>query len=79
MKIAIKRILLTHKIRTGETIYQDTLAKEMVAEGLFSSFESARNMIQYNINGSAKTLDIDMIEFLMRRFNIKDINQIIEY
>lgn len=79
MKIAIKTILEAHKARTGEVIYQDALAREMVKEGLFSSFESARNMIQYNSSGEAKSADYALVEFLMRRFEIKSMDQIIEY
>lgn len=76
MRIAIKEILADHRLKTGEKLSQDALAREMVAKGIFSSFWSARNTIQYNINGSAKSLDIPMIEFLQKRFDLT-IDQII--
>jgi len=77
MKIAIKEILKCHFNNTGEYITQKMLAEEMVNNGIFKNIHSAQNMIQYNINGSAKSLDIDMIEYLMKRFNLT-INQIIQ-
>jgi len=70
MKISIKSILQTHKARTGETVSQNQLAREMTTEGLFRNFASARGMIYYNTSGRAKSLDIEMIEFLKRRFNL---------
>lgn len=78
MKIAIKTILEAHKLRTGENVSLYRLAKEMTDKGLFRSFESARGMIYYNTSGKAKMLDIDMIKFLMSRFNIDNMNEIIE-
>lgn len=70
MKIQIKAILEAHKLRTGENVSLYRLAKEMTDKGLFRSFASARGMIYYNTSGKAKNLDIEMIEFLKRRFNL---------
>ena len=70
MKIQIKSILEAHRARTGEVVSQSQLAREMTSEGLFCSFASARGMIYYNTSGKAKSLDIEMIEFLKRRFNL---------
>ncbi len=78
MKISIKSILQAHKDRTGETVSQNQLAREMTAEGLFRNFASARGMIYYNTSGRAKGLDVEMIVFLMKRFDITDMNEIIE-
>ena len=78
MKISIKSILQAHKTRTGETVSQNQLARKMTAEGLFRNFASARGMIYYNTSGRAKGLDVEMIEFLMKRFDITDMNEIIE-
>jgi hypothetical protein len=77
MKISIKAILEAHKLRTGENVSQNQLAREMTAKGLFRSFASARGMIFYNTSGKAKSLDIEMIEFLKRRFNLTT-SQVIE-
>lgn len=77
MKIAIKEILAQHYKDTGEYITQKRLAEEMVMEGIFKNLHSAQNMIQYNINGSAKSLDIDIIEYLIDRFDLT-INEIIQ-
>ena len=70
MKIQIKSILEAHETRTGERISMNQLAREMTSAGLFRSFESARGMIFYNTSGKAKSLDIEMIEFLKKRFNL---------
>lgn len=70
MKISIKSILEAHRARTGEKISMNQLAREMTSAGLFRSFASARGMIYYNISGKAKSLDIEMIEFLKKRFNL---------
>ena len=77
MKISIKAILEAHRARTGEVVSQGQLAREMTAEGLFLNFASARGMIYYNTSGKAKSLDIEMIEFLKRRFNLTT-SQVIE-
>ena len=78
MKISIKSILEAHRAQTGENISMNQLAREMTSAGLFRSFASARGMIYYNTSGKAKSLDIGMIEFLMHRLNINNMNEIIE-
>ena len=70
MKISIKSILEAHEAKTGEKVSIYQLAKEMTSAGLFRSFESARGMIYYNTSGKAKSLDIEMIEFLKKKFNL---------
>ena len=70
MKIQIKSILEAHEARTGENVSLNQLAREMTSAGLFRSFASARGMIFYNTSGKAKSLDIGMIEFLKKRFNL---------
>jgi hypothetical protein len=69
MKIDIKRVLADHYKVTGEYITQKSLAEEMVNARIFKNVHSAQNMIQYNISGKAKSLDVDMLEFLCKRFN----------
>ena len=78
MKISIKAILEAHKARTGENVSQNQLAREMTAKGLFCSFASARGMIYYNTSGKAVMLDTKIIKFLMARFDIKSMDEIIE-
>ena len=77
MKIAIKEILKDHFDKTGEYITQKMLAEEMVKKGIFKNIHSAQNMIQYNINGSAKSLDIELLNFLCKRFDT-NLNNIIK-
>jgi len=79
MKIQIKSILEAHKARTGERVSLNQIAREMTSEGLFRNFASARGMIFYNTSGKAKSADYALVEFLMRRFEIKSMDQIIEY
>jgi hypothetical protein len=78
MLIPIKMILKAHEARTGEVISLNALAREMVAKGLFRSFGSARGVITYNKCGRAKSADYELIKFLMTRFDIKSMDEIIE-
>jgi hypothetical protein len=48
----------------------------MVEAGIFKNIHSAQNMLQYNITGKAKSLDIPMLEFICARFR-KTLNEII--
>ena len=77
MRIAIKEVLKSHYDTTGEYITQKMLAEELVNKGIFKNIHSAQNMIQYNINGSARGLDVDILTFLMKRFN-KTLNELIQ-
>lgn len=76
MKIAIKEILKTHFEQTNEYVTQKQLAIELTDAGVFKNIHCAQNMIQYNITGKAKSLDVDLIKFLCKRFD-KKINEII--
>jgi len=49
----------------------------MVKAGIFKNLHSAQNMIYYNIKGTAKSLDKDMINFLMERFDL-ELNEVIK-
>jgi hypothetical protein len=71
MKIAIKEILKDHFENTNEYITQKQLAIELTDAGVFKNIHCAQNMIQYNITGKAKSLDVKLIEFLQKRFNIQ--------
>ena len=77
MKIAVKEILARHFLETSEYITQAQLAREMVKAGIFKNLHSAQNMLQYNIKGTAKSLDKDMINFLMERFDL-ELNEVIK-
>ena len=69
MKIAIKEVLMTHYLETGEYVTQKKLAEELVNEGIFKNIHSAQNMIQYNMNGKSQSLDVRLLEFMCKRFN----------
>lgn len=76
MKLAIRELLMEHYLETNEYITQKRLAEEMLNAGLFTNIHSAQNMIQYNNNGLAKSIDFAMAEFLCKRFK-KTLNEII--
>ena len=70
MKIAIKEILNAHYAKTGEYVTQVQLAREMFKAGVYKNQHSAQNMLQYNISGKAKSLDVELLNFLSNRFGI---------
>ena len=74
MKIDIDKLIFE---RRGEKMTKRSLAKEMVAEGLFKNELSAANMLQYHRRGDAKGCDYLLLEFLCRRFD-KKIEEIIQ-
>ena len=76
MKILIRELLAEHYQKSGEYITQKMLADEMVKAKIYDNVHSAQNMIQYNINGKSKSLDIELLNFLMKRFS-KTLNDII--
>lgn len=78
MKIAIKEVLKSHYEKTGEYVTQVQLAREMVKAGVYKNQHSAQNMLQYNISGKAKSLDVGLLNFLSVRFGIT-INDMIRW
>lgn len=72
MKIDFQQIIT----RSGESLTKAQLAREMVAKGLFKNQVSAYNMIQFHERGEAKSIDYELLQFLMKRFNLS-ITQII--
>lgn len=76
MRIAITEILNSHYKEKGEYITINMLAEEMTNKGMFKNLHSAKNMLYYNKNGKAKSLDIAMLEFLCKRFD-KTIDELI--
>ena len=76
MKINIRQIIKDHNKKTGERVTQTSLAQEMFEAGIFKSRGSAMNMIQYNSNGKAQCLYVQLIEFLKYRFGLT-LNEII--
>jgi predicted GIY-YIG superfamily endonuclease len=78
LRINFKGILRSHYIKTGEYLSLSDLAHAMTNEGLFISFESARGIIHRHLSGKAKGLRCELLKFLMSRFNIDNMNEIIE-
>jgi hypothetical protein len=72
MKIDIKNLIAVHNKKNPlDKITQMSLGREMVSAGVFKSDRSARNMIQYNQSGKAKSIDYELLVFLCGRFKKK--------
>jgi len=56
---------------SGEKLTKADLAREMVAQGIFRNQVSAYQMLQYHERGDAKSIDYELLKFLMDRFNLK--------
>ena len=61
---------------SGQPLTKAQLAREMVAKGIFKNQVSAYNMIQYHERGEAKSIDYDLLQYLMNRFGLT-MNEII--
>jgi hypothetical protein len=55
---------------SGEKLTKAELAREMVAKGIFKNQTSAYNMIQFHERGEAKSIDYELLQYLMERFNL---------
>ena len=74
MKIDFEKLIKD----SGEILTKYKLAGEMADAGLFKNRKSAYDMILYNNAGKAKSLDIELIKYLMVRFN-KEAKDIIQW
>ena len=72
MKINFQNIITN----SGEPLTKSQLAREMVKAGIFKNQVSAYNMIQYHERGEAKSIDYDLLRYLMNRFGLT-MNEII--
>ena len=54
---------------SGKKMTKLSLAKEMFKAGLFKSQKSAINMINYHQNGKAKSVDLLLLKYLIKRLN----------
>jgi len=57
--------------RKIDLLSQAKLAREMVAAGVIGTEKSACNLIQYQQNGKARSIDFAMLNFLCRKFDKK--------
>lgn len=62
---------------SGQPLTKAQLARDMVANGLFKNQVSAYNIIQYHERGEAKSIDYELLQYLMNRFKLTA-NQIIK-
>ena len=72
MKIDFQKIITS----SGKPLTKAQLAREMVAKGIFKNQVSAYNMMQYHERGEAKSIDYELLQYLMNRFDLT-INQIL--
>ena len=73
MKIDFQKIIT----QSGKPLTKAQLAREMVAEGIFKNQVSAYNMMQYHERGEAKSIDYELLQYLMKKFNLTA-NQILQ-
>jgi hypothetical protein len=66
MKIDFDRIIKN----SGEKISKRNLAEEMYQAGVFKSVISGINMMNYHERGEAKSIDYELLGFLMERFDL---------
>ena len=67
MRIDFQKIITN----SGQPLTKADLAREMVAKGIFRNQVSAYQMLQYHERGEAKSIDYELLKFLMQRFNLK--------
>jgi hypothetical protein len=66
MKIDFQKIITN----SGKPLTKAQLARELVAQGIFKNQVSAYNMIQFHETGKAKSIDYELLQYLMDRFNL---------
>ena len=66
MRIDFQKIITN----SGEPLTKAQLAREMVAKGIFKNQVSAYNMMQYHERGEAKSIDYELLQYLMERFRL---------
>jgi len=66
MRINFQKIITN----SGEPLTKAQLAREMVAKGIFKNQVSSYNMIQFHERGEAKSIDYELLQYLMERFNL---------
>ena len=73
MKINFQKLI----IESGKPLTKAQLARQMVQAGIFKNQVSAYNMMQYHERGEAKSIDFELLQYLMEFFNLP-MNKIIE-
>jgi hypothetical protein len=66
MKINFQKIIT----ESGQPLTKAQLARDMVAQGIFKNQVSAYNMIQFHERGEAKSIDYELLQYLMKRFKL---------
>ena len=72
MKIAFKELL------KEAGMSQMDLARELTAGGYFKTVQSAKTVIQYHLNGKYQSIDMGLLEYLMKRFD-KTLCEIVKF
>jgi hypothetical protein len=66
MKIDFQKMITN----SGKPLTKAQLARDMVAEGIFKNQVTAYNMIQYHERGEAKSIDYELLQYLMEKFSL---------
>ena len=66
MKIDFQKIITN----SGKPLTKAQLARDMVAKGIFKTQVSAYHIIQYHERGEAKSIDYELLQYLMERFSL---------
>jgi len=66
MKINFQRLIT----ESGKPLTKAQLARQMVQAGIFKNQVSAYNMMQYYERGEAKSIDFELLKYLMNFFNL---------
>jgi len=67
MRIDFQKIITN----SGQPLTKAQLARDMVAKGIFKNQVSAYQMLQYHERGEAKSIDYELLKYLMDRFSLK--------
>lgn len=71
MIVPIDDLIAEHNSKTGDKMTRSSLARELVKNGDYKTFQSAVNAIAYMASGKSKGLDYAFEKYLCKRFDKK--------
>ena len=69
MIVPIDDLIAEHNSKTGDKMTRSSLARELVKNGDYNTFQSAVNALAYMASGKSKGLDYRLEVFLCARFD----------
>ena len=66
------------ELLNGTGMSQAEFARELVAHGFYKNFKSAITTINYFNAGTVKSIDMELLEYLMKRFD-KTLCEIVKF